>query len=232
MKNVNLEQEEIPAVEFPELSARTIPCKERLVDVTTICPEILVDMQYIKQGIPGAVKQCLMRETAAKMLFEAGRLLPNGYRFLIYDAWRPLAVQMGLYEQYRNQVCEQYPEASEEEIGRLTAFFVSLPSADPDKAPAHTTGGAVDLTIVDDQGQPLDMGTEFDSFMETAHTAYFEKQNGKQAELIKKNRRLLYHVMTAAGFTNLPTEWWHYDYGDRFWAYYKGQDAIYDGIPE
>jgi D-alanyl-D-alanine dipeptidase len=88
------------------------------------------------------------------------------------------------------------------------------------------------LTIVDEQGKPLDMGTEFDSFKETAHTAYFEKQNGKQAEAIRENRRLLYHVMTAAGFTNLPTEWWHYDYGDRFWAYYKGQDAIYDGIPE
>ena len=38
------------------------------------------------------------------------------------------------------------------------------------------------------------------------------------------------NVMTKAGFTNLPSEWWHYDYGDRFWAYYNKCSAIYEGV--
>ncbi len=36
-------------------------------------------------------------------------------------------------------------------------------------------------------------------------------------EQVRENRRLLYYAMIDAGFTNLPSEWWHYDYGDRFW---------------
>ena len=38
--------------------------------------------------------------------------------------------------------------------------------------------------------------------------------------VVRDNRRLLYNVMTEAGFTNLPSEWWHYDYGDKFWAHF------------
>ena len=41
---------------------------------------------------------------------------------------------------------------------------------------------------------------------------------------------MLYNVMTAAGFANLPSEWWHYDYGDNMWAQLTGGKAIYAGI--
>ena len=46
---------------------------------------------------------------------------------------------------------------------------------------------------------------------------------------VRDNRRLLYNVMTAAGFTNLPSEWWHFDYGDGMWAQLKNENAIYAG---
>ena len=29
--------------------------------------------------------------------------------------------------------------------------------------------------------------------------------------------------MTGAGFVNYPTEWWHWSYGDRYWALQSGQ---------
>ena len=58
-------------------------------------------------------------------------------------------------------------------------------------------------------------------------TVYYEK---KPEEEIIRNRRLLYHVMTENGFTNLPSEWWHYDYGDRFWAYYNQKSILYDEV--
>ena len=36
--------------------------------------------------------------------------------------------------------------------------------------------------------------------------------------------------MTEVGFTNLPSEIWHYDYGDRAWAFYNNEPALYKGI--
>ena len=36
--------------------------------------------------------------------------------------------------------------------------------------------------------------------------------------------------MIKAGFTNLSSEVWHYDYGNRAWAFYKKTKAIYKGI--
>ena len=36
--------------------------------------------------------------------------------------------------------------------------------------------------------------------------------------------------MTSVGFTNLPSEWWHYDYGNANWAYYKKESPIYSGV--
>ena len=71
------------------------------------------------------------------------------------------------------------------------------------------------------------MGTAFDAFTDRTYTAYFENE---KEETVKENRRMLYHVMNGAGFTNLPSEWWHFDYGDRFWAFYRKKPAVYGGV--
>ena len=72
------------------------------------------------------------------------------------------------------------------------------------------------------------MGTEFDCFNDTTYSDYFETDESN--ETIKNNRRLLYNIMTSVGFTNLPTEFWHYDYGTRNWAYYTKNKALYRGV--
>ena len=38
--------------------------------------------------------------------------------------------------------------------------------------------------------------------------------------------------MTAVGFTNLSSEIWHYDYGDKNWAYYTKNPGLYKGVFE
>ena len=103
-----------------------------------------------------------------------------------------------------------------------------MPIKDTLIPPAHTTGGAIDVTLVDANGHALDMGCEFDAFNEKTKTDYFEdtEENVK----IRDNRRLLYSCMISAGFTNLPSEWWHYDFGNKIWAYYKNEPAIYEGV--
>ena len=102
---------------------------------------------------------------------------------------------------------------------------MSLPRKDLRLSYVHSSGGAVDLTIVDAQGVPLDMGTDFDDFSPLARTDAFEHPHADP--ICQKNRRLLYGVLTEAGFTNYPEEWWHYDYGDLFWARALNKDALY-----
>ena len=128
----------------------------------------------------------------------------------------------------KNKAIDKRADLTEEEVNELTKLFVSPPLWDKTAGPVHTTGGAIDLTIVDKNGNELDMGTGFDCFKDTANTNYFELNNIN--EEVKNNRRLLYTVMTEAGFTNLPTEWWHFDYGNKFWAFYTKNDAIYDCV--
>ena len=125
---------------------------------------------------------------------------------------------------------EELPEAK-----RRAAIckFVSDPVPDTKVPPAHTTGGAIDLTLLDPEGRELPMGCGFDAFTDKTCAAYFEAPEhvqGAENEQVRENRRLLYYAMIDAGFTNLPSEWWHYDYGDRFWAYYMRKPAIYEGV--
>lgn len=213
-----------------------------------------VKMQYPILGMNNAEETCLMRREVAERLYLAASALPEGYRFRVWDAWRPFALQQELYEVYSRDVIRDFhlEKVSEEERNAVIRGFISEPNPDREIPPVHTTGGAVDLTILDPEGNELDMGTGFDAFTEKTRTDYFEsarealpkaspcertegdnasekKDEGYWAK-VRDNRRLLYHVMIQAGFTNLPSEWWHYDYGDRFWAYYNGKPAIYGGV--
>ncbi len=186
-------------------------------------------MQYPILGMDNAECECFVRIEVYELLKKAAGNLPNGYRFRILDAWRPFALQKELYEDYSLAITDQFGLAEKTEADR-NAFirkFVSDPVYDKDVPPVHTTGGAVDITIIGPDGNGLDMGSGFDEFSDRTYTAFYEASDN---ENIKNNRRLLYNIMTGAGFTNLPSEWWHYDYGDRFWAYYNKRPALYRGV--
>ena len=118
----------------------------------------------------------------------------------------------------------QHPQAEEAELLTRTREFVSLPSRDPAAPSPHLTGGAVDVTLCDDDGIPLDMGTLFDEAVPASHTDHYEHLDTSSTEHrhVRDNRRLLYHAMRQQGFTNLPSEWWHFDLGDQLWAHYGG----------
>lgn len=78
------------------------------------------------------------------------------------------------------------------------------------------------------------MGTLFDEALPASHSDYFEHLETltpKQHEA-RDHRRLLYHIMSEQGFTNLPSEWWHFDYGDQLWAYYGTHDHAQYGPAE
>ncbi|RME82888.1 MAG: D-alanyl-D-alanine dipeptidase [Caldilineae bacterium] len=187
-----------------------------------------VEHVYYRQGIPGSLPRCLAREAVVARLLQARALLPQGYDFLIWDAYRPLEVQTQLFQRYKAGLRERYPFLSEEELVLRTQTYVTLPSTDPHRPPPHSTGAALDLTLTRD-GTPLDMGTPFDYFDREADSHFFEDAGEGRELQIRNNRRLLYHVLAAVGFKNYPHEWWHWSYGDQMACVGSGQPAIYGG---
>ncbi len=130
--------------------------------------------------------RCFLRPEAAQALAAANKeLQAKGYSFKMYDCFRPLPVQQKLWDKFQNP------------------SYVTPPS----KGSMHNRGLAVDLTIVDEKGEELDMGTEFDFFGEEAHHTYT-----KHSKEINQNRKLLKETIEAHGFKGIRTEWWHYSY--------------------
>lgn len=195
--------------------------------------KIIVDMQYPKLGMKNAIKDCMLRKEVLEKLLLAASYLPKGYAFKIWDAYRPWSLQNELYYAYKPQIINEFhlEELSEEEQDNVIKNYVSIPKKDEIIPPLHATGGAIDLTITDlNNNKDLDFGIGFDDFSDKTNTSCFEKEG--MNETIRNNRRLLYNVMTKVGFTNLPSEVWHYDFGDRSWGFYEKKPAIFKGVLE
>lgn len=163
-----------------------------------------------------------LRKKVASLLVKATKKLPKGFTFKISEGVRPLWYQKRIFKEIWHDIQKNYPTYSKKQVWEETTKYV----ADPKLCPPHLTGGAVDITIADDLGKGLDMGTPINTIGEKVNT--FSKKISKRA---KKNRELLFSALTSVGFVNLPTEWWHYSYGDQYWAiYYQKPYAIYNKI--
>jgi D-alanyl-D-alanine dipeptidase len=166
-------------------------------------PMVAIDLRYgspnnfVGRNLYGDhVRAYLHRLAAAKLQRAAETLvtLRPGFKLLILDALRPRSVQFILWEKLAGTPEQQYV-------------------ADPRIGSIHNYGFAVDLTIIDEQGRELDMGTAFDDFTPLAQ-AKLESQflaEGALSDAQHQNRLLLRRVMEGAGFIQLPIEWWHYD---------------------
>ncbi len=154
-----------------------------------------------------------LRKTAAERLFIAEKELQkrlNNVTFRLTDAYRPLSLQ----RKHFNHIMEEVHNR-EGLSGKDLYDKAHMLVADPELFPPHTTGGAVDLTIIDlITGQELDMGTAIDALNDekifTFHCSLTDEQ--------KQNRSVLYASMATAGFVGFPCEWWHFSYGEKEWA--------------
>ena len=217
----------IPSIAFPHIEDYEIDVKdEKLVPLSET--SLVVNSKYYEKGIVGSLKDVWVRESLVLMLLKADECLPDGLRLKVWDGYRPLGVQRLLWDLYRADVIRENPGLTTQGVDKLTVFYVSRPSRDINHPSLHNTGGAVDVTLVTDNGYEINMGTPFDGFGHNAWTNHFEKYAVDKE--IQNNRRILYYAMTQAGFTNLPSEWWHYDYGNKFWAYFNDCPALYTGI--
>ncbi len=189
--------------QIPALEQQMI--KQGLVNIQTIDSTIDVKLKYsttdnfVKKDVYGDLENAYLQPDIAKKLAKASTSLRKnhpGYRLLIYDAARPNSVQYILWD------------ALDVPLRQKTQYV-----ADPKIGSIHNFGCAVDLTVANEKGVPLDMGTPYDFFGPLAYPR-MESQMLAQGKLTKKqleNRQILRQAMTQAGFRQNTTEWWHYD---------------------
>ncbi len=175
-----------------------------MVDVGSMDTTIMVDLMYSHpDNFTGVVlyndlNKAYLHPEAAEALLKANRELCQihpGYRLLIKDASRPMSVQRKMYKVVQ---------------GTPMAPYVSNPK---NGGGLHNYGLAVDITIADENGNELPMGTKVDHLGKEANIdkEILLVKLGVISETERQNRLLLRRVMKAGGFTPLRSEWWHFN---------------------
>lgn len=161
------------------------------VSIKSVSADILLDIKYattdnfLKEAVYDC-SECFLRKETAHALAKANEeFKKKGYRIKVFDCYRPLSVQKKMWK-----------------IMPGTNYV-----ANPAKGSKHNRGAAVDLTLVDMQGNEIDMGTPYDFFGQKAHHTY---QNLPQNVL--ENRKLLKTILDQYNFRSIYSEWWHYEY--------------------
>ena len=192
-----------------------------LVDIHTIDREIGVELKYattdnfVGKNMYGALKRAYFTQDFANRVVLAQKNLhkryPN-YNLLIYDAARPISVQRTMRKMVE---------------GTPLQDFV----ADGKKGGRHNYGVAVDVTITDENGKPLDMGTGFDALEDASAVKGTSDNNDPSTRTVEvyvefirdmqskgvltkeaaDNRILLISVMHEAGLYPYRREWWHFE---------------------
>jgi D-alanyl-D-alanine dipeptidase len=158
----------------------------------------------------------LVRQGLANRLEAAHDLLPTGIGLLVVEGHRSLAAQRAIVASYGAQVRAAHPGVSDAEARHLTSRYVAPVAVAP-----HVAGAAVDLTLVDACGEELDLGTAIDATPEQSDGRCYFAAAGIGADA-RAHRTLLARVLGDAGLVNYPTEWWHWSFGDRYWALTTG----------
>lgn len=185
--------------------------------------EFKIINEYYKLGLSGAFSEVYIRTELLTRLKKILIKLPDGYKFVIFDGFRSMETQQAIFDLIVQKIMTDDGLSHQEAFNKTCIFVTNPQEVDPDHVP-HNSGGAIDLSLMY-QGEPLDMGTDFDETNERSYTDFFEREYDQIYQIseqrwneIKKNRRLLVHCMAEQGFTNYESEWWHFDFGNHFWA--------------
>lgn len=194
-----------------------VDCGEPLVDLR-LQEALALDTR--KEDPSGAFAH--LREQVLTRLLKAQDVLPDGLRLLFVEGYRPPALQRHYFESYADEMRAANPDWSPARVHDAASRYVSPPEIAP-----HSAGAAVDLTLVSADGRELEMGTRVNASPEESDGACYTHAANVAPEA-RANRRVLGDALTAAGLVNYPTEWWHWSYGDRYWALATGADrALY-----
>ncbi|MBW4559869.1 MAG: D-alanyl-D-alanine dipeptidase [Mojavia pulchra JT2-VF2] len=211
-----------------------VECGEPLVEIPLKLFAVESPHPYEKLGAPyGEHSPYYLRQSVIDRLIAAQNYLqllhPNWY-IQIFDAYRPVAVQQFMVDysfaealQQRSLIEAELSPNQRQEIWELVYQIWAVPSLDEKTPPPHSTGAAVDVTLVDDTGQIVNMGSPIDELSERSLPDYYANSEYPEAKQYHSQRQLLQDVMLKAGFQRNPREWWHFSYGDQMWAWLNNQ---------
>ena len=161
-----------------------------LVEVRELDSSIEVELIYatpdnFTEQILYYLEVCLLRKgTAEKLAAASAEFARDGYRLKVWDAFRPRSAQEIMFNLESDVI------------------YVAAPAVGSN----HNRGASVDVTLVDENGNELEMPTGFDNFTEEASRNYTG-----MSEEAKNNMDYLTEVMIRNGFEPIQSEWWHFN---------------------
>ncbi|MCI5072155.1 M15 family metallopeptidase [bacterium] len=186
--------------------------KEHFVALDTLDTDIQCELRYHStdnftgEKVPGyEASRCFLSKAAAQALLKVEKdLKKQGLGLKIFDAYRPQTavnhfIAWSKQDDKNDMKQRFYPKLEKKD---LFNGYLSCKSG-------HSRGSSVDLTLINSQGQELDMGTEFDYLDEQSHT-----HNPNISEQAQNNRLILKQAMEKHGFENYHREWWHFSLVD------------------
>lgn len=181
---------------------------EHLVELANH-PKIIINKETVETPV------LLRKQVVAKLLKLADKLPDNQY-IKVYSAYRS---RIAIYEVWKEEVDrmqKENPDMGRAELMMKVNAAVTNPA---DSLGGHDTGGAVDVSICSKDGKDMDFGTKY-------HEKFVNADLTKEQ---LQNRKYLVKLMKSQDFVNHPNHWWHFSYGDKKWAAYKGRrtSAIY-----
>lgn len=162
-----------------------------MIDISKIISHINLDLRYAttnnfmsKKLYPSLKTTWLRAPVVRALALVQQELAQDNLALTIFDAYRPYHVTKDMWKLIHD---DRYV-------------------ADPSKGSGHNRGIAIDLSIIYSKtGNPVDMGTGFDNFTDSAHQDF----TNLPAPVLA-NRKKLTDMMVRAGFVAMPTEWWHF----------------------
>ncbi|ACK65451.1 peptidase M15D vanX D-ala-D-ala dipeptidase [Rippkaea orientalis PCC 8801] len=181
---------------------------------------------YLRQGVLNAL---LKAQTDLEQEYP-------GWKIQIFDAYRPVEVQQFMVDYTFDLVIKkqglnrgQLSSEQEKTLWEKVYQIWAIPSKNPATPPPHSTGAAIDITLVDETGKIINMGGEIDELSPRSHPNYYVNSTDKIECLYHQQREILNKIMTKAGFSRHPGEWWHFSLGDQMWALQMNQKTAFYG---
>tara|TARA_Y100001968_G_scaffold166902_1_gene152867 strand:+ start:5183 stop:5932 length:750 start_codon:yes stop_codon:yes gene_type:complete len=219
-------------------------CRESLISIP-LSIHRLEPHPYLSLGAPygTGVDPWRLRVDVVKRLLIAQEYLyteTSQLRLAVFDAWRPISVQRFMVDYVIEQQCLLNGVDSSHRSNNLpfkqivdeVNKFWAPASLNPSTPPPHSTGAAVDLTLIDGSKTTLDMGGEIDEIGPISFPDYYANSvagcTAESCKLFHYRRSNLRTAMEKAGFVQHPNEWWHFSFGDQLWAWLSNSSrAIY-----
>lgn len=217
-------------VKKPYQDVAIADCGERLLPIPLNEFSVVDPHPYMAVGAPyGDKSPFYLRSGIVERLQRAQAQLQQqkpGWHIQIFDAYRPVAVQQHMVDYSFAQECvargwvaAELDTAQTEALWQAVYQFWAVPSLDLTMPPPHSTGAAVDVTLVDETGEPVEMGSAIDELSELSFPQHFANSMDEVGKAAHEMRSLLFDVMESAGFIGHPKEWWHFSFGDQIWAW-------------